>query len=582
MVNRRDVLAGLPAAALASSASAAPPSRVRPLTAQGEVNLAAFARLMAHVRFFHAGDAAASADWNAFAVSTIETVETAASPGDLAARLGEAFGPLTPRMTIHGGPPPAAKPAEEPTDGRTLVMWRHRGVGLKTNPLYNSARIPVPGGKPRIMLLDLGGGVTAVMPVTAYSADPALQPQTPSPPLDSYSPDDRAVRLAGVAIAWGVLQHFYPYFDVVQTDWDAELPKALRTAATDPDAEAFKRTLERMTVALHDGHGMVTRGAAVPYLPAEWSWIERRLVVTVGAPGLPVGSIVDRIDGTPVTERLARIEPLIASATPQWRRAKAVQLLGRRPDGTPARLEGQGPDGARLRATLAPRPGLEVAEWIKAGRRTAHFSQPRPGLLYIDLNRVTPEDLTDRLDVLARARGVVLDVRRYPSPAARELFFHLRDRTLRSPIFETPIAILPDRKNVVFDGRGRWALEPKTPVATGRLVLLVGAGSMSQCESYASIFEGEKLGPIVGSTTAGTNGDINRLNLPGGYQMIFTGLRVRKHDGSTYHGVGVAPTDPVEPTLAGIRAGRDEVLERGIALADQAQVSPASSAPAGR
>ena len=42
-------------------------------------------------------------------------------------------------------------------------------------------------------------------------------------------------------IAWNVFQHFYPYFDVVKTDWPAELPKALRTAATDAGPDEFER-----------------------------------------------------------------------------------------------------------------------------------------------------------------------------------------------------------------------------------------------------------------------------------------------------------------------------------------------------
>jgi hypothetical protein len=48
-------------------------------------------------------------------------------------------------------------------------------------------------------------------------------------------------------------------------------------------------------------------------------------------------------------------------------------------------------------------------------------------------------------------------------------------------------------------------------------------------------------------------------------KVRFTGMRVTRHDGSPFHLAGVRPTVPVEPTLAGIRAGRDEVLERALA-----------------
>ena len=73
-----------------------------------------------------------------------------------------------------------------------------------------------------------------------------------------------------------------------------------------------------------------------------------------------------------------------------------------------------------------------------------------------------------------------------------------------------------------------------------------------------------RLAELVGEPTAGTNGNINVNHLPGGYTVVFTGMKVLKHDGSRHHGAGILPTVPVLPTVAGIRAGRDEQLEEAI------------------
>jgi Periplasmic protease len=72
------------------------------------------------------------------------------------------------------------------------------------------------------------------------------------------------------------------------------------------------------------------------------------------------------------------------------------------------------------------------------------------------------------------------------------------------------------------------------------------------------IIEAYKLAAIVGEPTAGTNGDINPFNLPGNYTVIWTGLKVLKHDGSQHHGIGIQPTVPVSRTIRGIREKRDE------------------------
>ena len=80
------------------------------------------------------------------------------------------------------------------------------------------------------------------------------------------------------------------------------------------------------------------------------------------------------------------------------------------------------------------------------------------------------------------------------------------------------------------------------------------------------IVEAYKLGEIVGEPTAGTNGNINPFTLSGGYTIYWTGMKVLKHDGTPHHGVGIRPTVPVSRTIRGVAEGRDEQLERALAV----------------
>ena len=78
------------------------------------------------------------------------------------------------------------------------------------------------------------------------------------------------------------------------------------------------------------------------------------------------------------------------------------------------------------------------------------------------------------------------------------------------------------------------------------------------------IVEHYKLAEIVGQPTAGTNGNVNPFTIPGGFTIVWTGMRVLKHDGSQHHGVGIQPTIPASRTIEGIVEGRDELLEVAI------------------
>ena len=93
---------------------------------------------------------------------------------------------------------------------------------------------------------------------------------------------------------------------------------------------------------------------------------------------------------------------------------------------------------------------------------------------------------------------------------------------------------------------------------------MTGPGSVSNSETSMGNVGHYGLGTMVGRPTAGTNGNVNRLELLGSYKVWWTGMRVRKHDGSQHHLVGIRPDIEAERTIEGVRNGRDEVLEKAL------------------
>jgi hypothetical protein len=614
----------------------------RPLTARGLDNLVAFARLAGLVRYFHPSDQAAGADWNSFVRAGVESVEKAAGPEDLAHTLTTLFLPLAPTVRIFPSDRPQPVPAEilaapAGTAKPRILAWRHYGLGLGTDGadhIYSSERIdtqsPVldPEGAPLSLALpepgkplrvDLGGGVSALVPMALYAgaagtlpAVPAgVQPLAPSRP-EGFVPsgNDRATRLADVVLAWNVFEHFYPYFDVVAANWPAELRRALLSAATDPDARAFRDTLRRLVAALHDGHGTVQwiQEGRPAHLPLRWEWVEDRLVVTEvdrerGA-GIQRGDVVTAIDGRPVREAIAAEEALISAATPQWLRYRALDDLLLGPTGSRVRLDLQRLDvhqaattsgGARpagtagaagttdtVAGTAAKVPvTLTVERSLPAygpgaieEHRPDKIAEVAPGIWYFDVGRASDDDWKAALDRLAGARGIVFEARGYPkmSPVFLQ---HLSDARLHSAQWRVPVIVRPDREATTYLSSS-WDLAPATPRLQAKIAFVTDGRAISYAESCLGIVEHYRLGEIVGGPTAGTNGDINPFSLPGGYRITWTGLQVLKHDGSRHHGVGILPTVPMSRTVSGIRAGRDELLEKAIELVSQRPSSPGS------
>jgi hypothetical protein len=378
------------------------------LSDRGLENLVAFARLYGYVRHFHPTDEALAADWIQMAMAGVEEVEGATDAPALSKALNDLFGGIAPTVRIAAlagfGPLPV------PPGSTHWLSWRHLGYGQSQAPgqgqsPYGSTVVRESiaqddstrdGTKPGTTIdVELGGGVWASVPIGVYADEKRTLPQASGIVAslqrpDGWEPigDDRTTRLAVVVIGWNILQHFYPYFDVVQTDWPETLKETLRRAATDPDAKAFQITLERMGSALHDGHtrvsGPLTRGFRPPL---SWAWVGDELVMTHTpgdsvSPKLARGDVIRSIDGRTVPELYADVSSRISAASEQWRRYRAlgqiavsespgaVDMIVQHADGTTESL--RVPRAPRISDTDEPRP--------------ANGKEHAPRVFYLDLN----------------------------------------------------------------------------------------------------------------------------------------------------------------------------------------------------
>jgi C-terminal processing protease CtpA/Prc len=552
----------------------------RPLTVQGLTNLTAFARLYGYVRHFHPSDQAARTDWETFAVEGVRQVEDAASPNELLERLQKLFTPVAPAVRIFLSNQRSQLP--DALKGSEIVRYQHTGVGLPTtlltNNLYKSERVRKPAGEhapPKPFEAELVPGLTASVPLALYADAGGTLPHAPFPEsnmLYDRSAQDRGTRLAAVIIAWNVFQHFYPYFVVAKTDWRAELPKALRSAAVDSGVDDFQKTLQRLVAAPKDGHGNVgsPRQRASSQPPVTLDWVENQFMVTRvrkgESEGVASGDRVLKIDGKPVGQATAEARALISGATEQWVRWRSV-----------AALSACNADTKRMSLEIEPFANPAAVQVVELTCDSPKFkdmetyTEPRPdkiaelepGIFYVDLDRVDEADWQSLVPRLEKATGIIFDMRGYPGRPGTLALQHLTASPVRSARWNVSEAAMPDRLDSPFHESG-WDLPPVKPYFNARRVFLTDGRAISYAETVMGIVEHYKLGDIVGGPTAGTNGNVNPFKLPGGYTVSWTGMKVLKHDGSQHHGIGIQPTVPASRTRKGVTEGKDELLLRGL------------------
>ena len=71
---------------------------------------------------------------------------------------------------------------------------------------------------------------------------------------------------------------------------------------------------------------------------------------------------------------------------------------------------------------------------------------------------------------------------------------------------------------------------------------------------------------VIGSTTAGADGNVCQISLPGGISTMFSGLGVYYPDGGETQRIGIVPDIEIKPTIKGITDGKDELLEKAIQI----------------
>lgn len=169
-----------------------------------------------------------------------------------------------------------------------------------------------------------------------------------------------------------------------------------------------------------------------------------------------------------------------------------------------------------------------------------------------DLACDRPERMPDTAEVL------VVDIRNYPSEF---VVFALGGRLVPEP---TEFARFT-RGDAANPGAFLWTppvtLQPLQPHFSGAVVILVDEVSQSQAEYTTMALRAAPNAIVAGSTTAGADGNISPIPLPGGINSMISGIGVFYPDRTPTQRVGIVPDLGVQPSIAGIRDRRDEVLE---------------------
>lgn len=428
-------------------------------------------------------------------------------------------------------------------------------------------------------------GIRTAYELLANGRTPKLQKQSPSvakvpveihdAPFDALAFPELDHRILGVYRFWNAIEFFYPYKELLDRPWEEALPASIRAMAEAKNAKAYTEAILFMAAQVPDNHSHVDsktlqemRGTAGA--PFRVRWIEDCAVVSYlvdeaesAKAGINLGDIILEVNGESVASYMARNTPLVAASNPWTLRRNLLYFMLRGGEGTELKLRIQDRSGTtrQVQVTCAAKPRSN------RGQRRGEIVRVLPSNIgYIDLDRLEVSGIEKALDQVKNTKSLIFDMRGYPNLTAWGIAPWLAGRT-PSPWAQVRRGFVTGK-----DGQGWFAFtdflppkeDPTQPGYRGKVVMLIDERTQSQAEHTGLGFEAATKITFIGSPTAGANGDVTTVRLPGGVTVGFTGHDVRHGDGRQLQRIGLQPHVTVAPTIAGIRAGKDEVLDRAI------------------
>ena len=529
------------------------------LRAQAEFDqttrLAALGRVWGLVKYFHPDITGGTVDWDAALIEAIPRVKAA----ETKARLNEELM----RLVRSAGPEPrlpAGVSADQPETDPLFAWLGNQAIfePATMQALKTVRRATVPLSSRYVRRGNAGN--------PDFSGEAVW--------TGGQLPNEEQ-RLLALFRFWNMVQYYFPSRDITDRPWADVLAESIPRFAGAADALTYHLIASELIANINDSHAAI----GSPTLNAHWGsnlpgirtrFIESQTVVTrvyqryIGGADVRVGDVITDINGVAAADVRARIARYVPSSNDgSLQRTVDILLLRTNANTLPLGLSRS---GSRRTATLQTYGGA----LITAEENTLNSQQPKWQILagnvgYVNMGVLLTSDVPAMIAALRDTRAIVFDVRNYPNGTMYLIAQWLNPAARNFVTFTAP----DYRRPGTFEWTAMLQAGPSTPRSDayrGRVLVLGDERTQSHAEFTMMALKTAPDVIVLGSPTAGADGNVSQIDLPGGIRTFFSGLGVYYPDRKPTQRVGIVPDIFVAPTVSGIQNGIDEVLQRALTL----------------
>jgi len=375
---------------------------------------------------------------------------------------------------------------------------------------------------------------------------------------------------------WNVVEYYFPYKYLMDQKWDKTLEQSLPFIFDAKGPAEFLTVMTRMAARLNDSHVVFhiypepTTFKTPFYFPATGKIIEEKLVVTeifadslAEAENIRIGDVITKINDKAIKDYIEENRNLKSASNEVSFLNKVVKPI----------LTSY---NENVKVEFLKDRSYETKKMVWFNYHDSHRNEFKKGakkkknkfelldnnIGYVNMGVIKPKNIPDMIEAFKTTKAIVFDLRNYPQNTWKEISDFLNPQEKKFCEYTMPYLKYPGRY-VWTEGR-KCGFENKNNYK-GKVIVLLNEDSMSQSEWTAMCFQTAGRTTIVGSQTAGADGNVFEFDFKL-FHTGFSGIGVYYPDKSETQRIGIVPDIEIKPTIKGIQEGRDEVLERALAF----------------
>jgi len=397
------------------------------------------------------------------------------------------------------------------------------------------------------------------------------------PSLD-YTND--LMKLYGLASYWNKIEYFFPYKYLIDSPWDSVLEEFISKMIESDTPLDYKLTLIELFGSISDTHAnlwvkdqALTKFWGEKSLPLKITFINNQAVIMdiyfdqlKGKTNLQKGDVLVEIEGISV-EKLTREKIKYSPASNRDTQLRDVS----------GKLLRTNNDSVEITILRKGKRSTETMNCVDANQMPNGDPKPSSRMLdkhnigYLFPGSLKEGEIDSLMQSFMKTDGLIIDFRCYPSDF---IVFSLGKYLMPQPTEFVKFSFTS------YQNPGRFQFSSPLKVGElnpdyykGKTVIIVNEITQSSAEYHTMAFRMAPNSTVIGSQTAGSDGNVSGILMPGFWRTMISGIGVYYPDGTETQRIGIVPDIEYKPTISGIKRNEDKLLEKAIQIINESTSS---------